>query len=110
MGTTYSTGDVFPCKAISGIVGTNASSDITCTITLGADLVHAADTTTTYPVDPYLTISDFNDIAAETAIEIHIPKVINPATVNAIPEIGIGAYKTNPDGGEVTWLYKTTWK
>ena len=112
LGTTYSTGDEYPCQAISGITGTNASSDITCTITLGADLVHdgPTSTTTTHPADAFLTISDFEDIAAETSIVIHIPKVKNPATNAAIPEIGVGVYSTSPDiDALVTWLYKTTW-
>ena len=108
LGDGYATGDSVPCQAISGIVGTN-SGDIQCTITIGLNLNHAGTNTDVYPTDSYITITNFEEIAANTAVEFHFPKIKNPAQATWIPEIGLGVYETSP-AGQVTWLYYTTWK
>jgi hypothetical protein len=87
---------------------------VTCTFTLGSNTAHAfagspSGTTTTYPHPSYITISNFEEIAAGTEIEIHFPSVKNPATTGQKPQFGVGVYKLSPSGRE-SWLYYTTWK
>lgn len=88
------------CSAWTGIVGKDGG-DIVCTIKSGT-----ADTTG--PVPARILVSNFDAIAANTAIQINIPELPLPTTALDAAVVGVGIYTTDKDGNKV-YLHQRSW-
>lgn len=96
LGMGYTAGQSVPCYGINGLSGT-----LTCTFTPG-------DTTLTRYSPALVTVTGFNEIAAGTTVELHLPKVKNPDTAAKVRRIGLSVSQTNNDDTEVG-LYDTAY-
>ncbi|CAG9318836.1 unnamed protein product [Blepharisma stoltei] len=97
----YSTGNSVPCAKILGILPKEGES-LKCIFTKG-------DSTLTRPSNSYISITNFQEIQANTLIEIHFSKIKNGATDAYKPTVGVGIYQTYSDG-TIVWIYDISYK
>lgn len=92
------------CEPITGIIARTGQSLI-CVLTFGT--TGANPNVQHYPAT--ITISNFEAIAANTAVELHLPVIKNPATDTWKPEITVGVKRIDSRARDV-WIHnkKTT--
>jgi hypothetical protein len=92
------------CNSIKGITP-KAGESLKCQLTAGS--LTASPALEHKPAR--ITISNFETIEPGTALEFHLPQVLNPSTSGWSPQISVGVQKTD-FLGDVTWLNNLTAK
>jgi len=87
LGKGYIKGSSVPCTAIAGLV---ANGQLQCTFVPG-------DMTPTTPLPAKVLVNNFQAIKAATAVEIHLLRILNPATTGYVPKLWVSVYKVSYD-------------
>jgi len=95
---TYTNGSQVPCVGVTGLTSPNS---LICTFTMGTNTVSEPLITT--PVRPQITVSNYNAISASVNVELHLVRLINPATSRHQPQIWVTLQTIDYDG-VVTYL------